>query len=263
MSFDKIIRDNENFTDFIPLSIGWEMCESGHKFGPHVREYYLIHCVIDGKGVLKDKFGLHKIKKGQLFIIRPEEVTVYQADEKNPWEYCWICFKGKLASIFDTKKSVYDCPPNLLDKIKEFSQYENTSAFLCSSFLNELAFHLFSNCLEKGDLASELRRYVDINYMKEITVEEISKQFGFDRTYLFKKFKQKYGYGLKEYIVKVRMKSAKNLLERGYSVSATAFMVGYKDEFNFSKAFKKHYLVSPSSIKNKGLSTSVCVVTAR
>ena len=87
--------------------------------------------------------------------------------------------------------------------------------------------------------------------MKEIKVEEISKQFGFDRTYLFKKFKQKYGYGLKEYIVNVRMKSAKNLLEKGYSVSSTAFMVGYKDEFNFSKAFKKHYLVAPSSIRNK------------
>jgi AraC-like DNA-binding protein len=52
------------------------------------------------------------------------------------------------------------------------------------------------------------------------------------------------------------MKSAKNLLEKGYSVSSTAFMVGYKDEFNFSKAFKKHFLVAPSSIKNKGLSTS-------
>lgn len=250
MSFDKIIKDNENFTDFIPLSIGWEMCEPGHKFGPHVRGYYLIHCVLNGKGVLKDKFGLHKIKKGQLFVIRPEEVTLYQADSENPWEYCWICFKGNLASFFNTQKSVYDCPPDLLGKIKEYFQNEIQSAFICSSFLHELAFNLFSNDLEKGNLSAELRRYVDINYMKEIKVEEISKQFGFDRTYLFKKFKQKYGYGLKEYIVNVRMKNAKNLLEKGYSVSSTAFMVGYKDEFNFSKAFKKHFSISPSSIKN-------------
>jgi AraC-like DNA-binding protein len=250
MSFDKIIKDNEGFTDFIPLSVGWEICKPGHKFGPHVRDYFLIHFVLNGKGILKDKFGLHKIKKGELFIIRPEEVTVYQADNESPWEYCWICFRGNFASLFDTQKSVYNCPQSLLEKIKEYAQYESASAFICSSFLHELAFNLFSNNLEKGDLASEIRHYVDINYMKEIKVEEISKQFGFDRTYLFKKFKQKYGCSIKEYIVNVRMKSAKNLLEKGYSVSSTAFMVGYNDEFNFSKAFKKCFSISPSNLKN-------------
>ena len=251
MAFDRIIRDNEKFNDFIPLSIGYEKCQPEHKFGPHVREYYLIHFVFDGKGVLKDKFGLHKIKKGELFIIRPEEVTIYQADKESPWEYCWIHFKGNLASLFDTQKSVYDCPPNLLQDLKEYLQYENASALICSSFLHKLAFNLFSSSLKESDLASELKRYVDINYMKEIKMEEISKQFGFDRTYIFKKFKQKYGVGLKEYIISIRMKNAKILLEKGYSVCSTAFMVGYKDEFNFSKAFKSLFNVSPSNYKKE------------
>jgi AraC family transcriptional regulator len=45
------------------------------------------------------------------------------------------------------------------------------------------------------------------------------------------------------------MRRQKELLERDkYSVSEAAYAAGYSDIFAFSKAFKKHFGYSPSSV---------------
>ena len=86
--------------------------------------------------------------------------------------------------------------------------------------------------------------------MEDITVDRLGREFGFERTYLYRIFKQRYGLSPKEYITAVRMEQAKKLLLGGYSVKIAAYMVGYQDEFNFSKAYKKRFGVPPSGQKN-------------
>ena len=54
---------------------------------------------------------------------------------------------------------------------------------------------------------------------------------------------------MQDYLTKKRMKEAKKLLHAGFNVSQTAFSVGYRDQFVFSKAFKKYYGISPSQTK--------------
>ena len=102
-----IIADEDSFDDISPIFAGEEACKSGHQFGPAVRDYYLIHFCIDGRGVFSDKYGDHEIEAGELFVIRPSELTVYRADDEDPWRYIWIAFTGKKAAKFDTGQSVY------------------------------------------------------------------------------------------------------------------------------------------------------------
>jgi AraC-like DNA-binding protein len=47
------------------------------------------------------------------------------------------------------------------------------------------------------------------------------------------------------------MEQAKALLSLGYTVSNTAFAVGYNDPFNFSKSYKKYFGIAPIAHKNK------------
>jgi AraC-like DNA-binding protein len=84
--------------------------------------------------------------------------------------------------------------------------------------------------------------------MIPLSVEGLAKSYGFERSYLFRMFKARYGVGIKEYIIRVRMRCALQFLEEGAGVSECAHLVGYEDEFNFSKAFKKHYGYSPSGV---------------
>lgn len=43
---------NENFLDFRLYQYGWERCEPLHSFGPFVRNHYLFHYIISGRGTL-------------------------------------------------------------------------------------------------------------------------------------------------------------------------------------------------------------------
>ena len=56
-------------------------------------------------------------------------------------------------------------------------------------------------------------------------------------------------------IQKERMKNAKQLLQKGLSVSDVAQKVGYKHTGHFSKLFNEYFSISPSTYKKK-LNTS-------
>ena len=248
-----VIADEDSFYDISPIFAGDEVCESGHKFGPAVRECYLIHFCLSGRGVLHDKYGDHKIEKGELFIIRPSEVTVYRADESDPWHYIWIAFTGKMAEKFNTGRSVYPFSGEIAKRLGTLVEQENSHAERYISVIYDLMCELIfddAEVPENEDKLHKVRKYIKYNYMHPLRVEALAAGCGFERSYLYRIFKARYGMSIKDYITKTRMENAKKLLAEGYAVCETARLVGYDDEFNFSKAFKKYHGVSPSKAKS-------------
>lgn len=242
--------------DLTPIFAGEHKCESGYTYGPFARDCYLIHFCISGCGTLTDRHGTHAVSAGELFVIRPEEVTVYSADRVHPWDYRWVGFVGRDAEKFDTGCSVYKIPAGIAERISEAVELEELSPEIYKSIIYELIYRLFTASVEDVDTHGKLhkiRKYIRFNYMEPLRVSEIARSFGFERSYLSRIFKRRYGVGIKEYITEVRLDNARTFLERGYNVSESAHLVGYEDEFNFSKAFKRRFGVSPSAlgIKNK------------
>lgn len=244
------------YSDLSPIFVGEHNCDRGHSFGPFVREYYLIHFCSSGCGVLKDKYGVHKISKGELFIIRPGEVTVYTADNKTPWSYHWIAFSGKRAEVFLGARSVYKIPEGMGERLKELIEDSVSAPDIYIAFVYELMYRLFSKNAdaESDDKLGNIRQYIRYNYMENLRVSSLARSFGFERSYLYRIFKKRYGVGIKEYITDVRMEFAKNFLTEGYTVGECSHMVGYEDEFNFSKSFKRHFGISPSELKRTSVS---------
>ena len=246
-------RERE-YADLIPLFAGGERCKPSHNYGPHIREYYILHFCLRGKGVLQDKFGRHCISAGELFVIRPGEVTTYCADEKEPWGYLWLAFRGTAAEVFLTDRSVYPYPPEVAARLRELVEREEEAAEAYMALIYELIYALFGAKSEKGDKSEkrdrlhDVRRYVRYNYMNELSVADLARRFGFDRSHLYRLFQAAYGIGVKDYIVRIRMEKAHEFLSQGHPVRTTAYMVGYSDEFNFSRAFKKHFGVPPSEV---------------
>lgn len=231
--------------DIIPIFSGHEVCEKNHKYGPHIRDYYLLHFCLNGKGVLIDKFGNHTIRQGELFIIRPGETTTYLADGNTPWEYSWVAFGGELADLFNTDRSVYPFPIEIGLSLREFSIDRETNPAIFLSLIYKLIYYLFNEKKDNSFIPEKIRQYIDFNYMGNISVLTISNYFGYERSYLYRIFKNHLGVGIKEYIIKTRMEHAQILLKKGYSVGNTSLAVGYNDQTNFSKAYKKHFGESP------------------
>jgi AraC-like DNA-binding protein len=245
-----MIENTSKESDFSPLFSGEEKCLPSHIFGPHVRDYCIIHFCLSGEGRLFDKYGKHEVKAGELFIIREGEITTYQADAKTPWHYVWIATLGKKVAELNELPSVIGCNSELLERIKRAVDENESNPDLYTSFLFELLYHTAKREF-KDDKISEAKRYIKYNYMMKINVDSISKIFGFERSYLYRLFKTRYGMSVKEYITKIRMEKAKELLKSGFTVKQTSELVGYSDEFSFSKAFKNYRGLSPLVYKMK------------
>ena len=232
--------------DIIPHFAGYEQCAPCHSFGPFVRTMYLIHYCLSGRGVLHDKYGTHEVHAGELFVIRPCEITTYTADAEEPWHYVWIAFSGKRGELFSKERSVYPCPNGIFQRMRNLIDAEENAYDIYTALIYEILYELFSSGRHKQDTLSQIRRYIRYNYMRNISAESVCDFFGYERTYLYRIFKKRYGMGIKDYITKVRMEHAHAFLLEGNSVTNVAAMTGYHDKYNFSKAYKKYYGYAPS-----------------
>ena len=230
---------NRKLADLNPLIAGEERCLPGHSFGPAVRAYTLLHYVISGKGQFHTGGNTYPVSAGQVFLIRPGEVTTYTADKSDPWHYRWIGFDGRLSEDFSRLEPVFFCP-------ERFFPPEESEYRLAASLM-ELYDHLFAE--EKGGNPHVLRveNYIRAQYMQPVKVEDIAKELNLDRRYLSRVFKAHTGCTMQEFLIRVRLEAAENHLRRGASVKEAAALSGYEDVANFSKMFKRHYGIPPAA----------------
>lgn len=96
-----------------------------------------------------------------------------------------------------------------------------------------------------------VKRYIEDNYQKGITLEEIAALVKLSPNYFSNMFKEEFGETFIEYLTKTRMEHAKGLIEENsYSLKEISFMVGYKDPNYFSRVFKRYYQSSPRQFQD-------------
>ena len=95
--------------------------------------------------------------------------------------------------------------------------------------------------------------FIDLNLHSKITLDELAEISGLSKDYLSQLFKKTTGLNITEYIMKKRLNSAKQLLDRDVNISDTAYALGFCSESYFISCFKKKYGITPKEyIKNKG-----------
>ena len=80
-------------------NVGFQKCASLHQWGPGIRNHYLIHHIISGKGTYEINHKKFQLRAGDTFLAYPNTEITYYADEKKPWEYAWVGFSGSDASM--------------------------------------------------------------------------------------------------------------------------------------------------------------------
>lgn len=246
---------NREFKDINPLVLGWENCVPGHRFGPHIRGYHLLHYVRAGKGVLSNETGTFPVRAGQVFRIEPGQTTVYEADAADPWQYIWVGFTGTLAESFSRLPWVFPCAGNFFSAMLQAEELTQTR----EEFLAGQVFSLLAHLLEPAEVTAtdyvrRVKDFIRSNYMCEVRVEQLAEMVGLDRRYLSRIFKQKSGLTIQDFLIETRLQHATEHLLHGRSVSETASLCGYADVFHFSRMFKQRYGVSPRDTK-KDLAT--------
>lgn len=239
------------YSDIKPIFAGFSQCKSLHSYGPAVRHHCIIHYCIRGKGMFRNSGGSYEVSPGEAFIINPDEITFYQADENNPWMYIWIAFSGTVCErIKEISPVIQIKNPTIFEEIRDL-----VSQGIClpEKYLICLL-KLFEDIVPPSPdnmpgYALRTKDYIKLHYMEDISVESIAASFNVDRRYLLRLFKREFGITIVNFIVRTRLNAAYDFLASGFPVNKAAVMCGYTDAYNFSKMFKKYHGISPSEVK--------------
>lgn len=274
------VFSNDNFLDLQLFQFGWEQCAPLHSFGPFVRNHFLFHYVISGRGYL-DADGRdgatrrYELKPGQGFLICPGMVNTYFADQYDPWKYVWVEFEGLRAEEFLSAAGLSGSQPIYQPKSPALAQpVEEAMLYIAdhskSSTLNLIGhLCLFLDALiQSSSTRREVRAsrlqdfyiqeaviFMEHNYQRELTVEEVADACKLNRSYFSKLFKENMGCPPQEFLIRLRLsKAAERMRSSKASIGEISASCGYPNQLHFSRAFKKRYGVSPREwrLQNKG-----------
>lgn len=114
--------------------------------------------------------------------------------------------------------------------------------------LNEL----LRNMEKKKDVVERIIEYMDRSYMEEISLTSLAGEFFLAPTYLAKKFKERTGCTVIQYLEERRIARAKELLAlSGNSISEIAAMTGYSDSNYFARSFKRVCGITPREYRSR------------
>ena len=265
------IFPNENFLDLRLYQYGWEQCAPLHSFGPIVRNHYLFHYVLSGQGCLDstDQNGVshtYKLRAGQGFLILPGQVNTYWADEDDPWKYTWLEFDGLRVAEYIDQAGLGMSQPLYRPLTQDQGQALGDTMVYIAQNSNESALHLIGHlCLFMDGLiqSSATRRelhggqlrafyiqeaitFMEHNYSRELTVEELADVCKLNRSYFSKIFKESMGCPPQEFLIRLRLSKAADLMKgTGSAIGSIAAQCGYPNQLHFSRAFRKRYGLSP------------------
>ena len=215
---------------------------------PKGRKDYQLLYIASGKG----HFFIHGEEKtvsaGNIIIYlpdQPQEYVYYRADQTDVY---WVHFTGN-----EVEEILKYYNINLQNNIL----YIGTSPdyqWLFGQMIQELQLcrprydELIS--LQLRNIFVLISRAISKNYNTEISIEEYSESRGLSNCWFIQCFKEITGSSPLQYILKLRISNAQNLLENtDYTITEIANMVGYTNSLYFSRLFHKYIGMSPKEYR--------------
>lgn len=233
------------------------------------KSYSLIHFVTSGRGHYYINDNHHIVEEGQCFFT-PENTSVfYHADTKDPWNYSWICFKSTDVENLLQDSGLNKLTPVLsLNKIPEIqyivfellNHYEITreNEWFIQSYLLRIFGLIQLNCkkeINKIDMIENPLLIKAISFcrtcpLNEVTVLKICEHLHISRTYLFLLFKNDLNISPQQFITNSKISHSRELLAKTtLTIEEIAYTSGYKNQFAFSRAFKREISLTPSAYR--------------
>lgn len=168
-----------------------------------------------------------------------------------------------------SSKIMSSCPERYVIRDLEVEQYSKLikegaelkgltvrNHFLVRSILLRIISNLYDSILEKMQssykisLADEIRFYFDSKYSEHIQLQQVADQFCIHPNYLNQLFHDKFGVSPKQYLTRLKIDKAKNLLfSTDLPVVLIAASLGFPDQLSFSRTFKDKVGMPPTAYR--------------
>lgn len=243
--------------------LGDMICAKGFS-NQQISSSFAIHFITGGTGSFKTIDQTYEVSSGDLFMFFPGHFYQYAIRNCSRWDYIWINMGGSnLLNILNDLGFNHQKPliqnvnqellKSLLNSCKSGLGY---STPLQSSPI-QLAWSTIEY-LEKTkietpshlDLAEQVKWLIDNDSYNSITINELADQLEYTRATIYRLFKDKYGISPKDYIDKIKIEKASDmLLNTSCPIKEISFSLGFSNPNYFARAFRKHTSVNPKEFR--------------
>ena len=255
----------------LPTDAGYFPKAAGHYMDRRVgvNQAIFIYCT-HGRGWCELGGQRHQLEAGDLLVIPPETPHVYGADEEHPWTISWVHATGENVGLFLAELGVsLEHPviylgedPQLLALFEEvLAVLEHGYAPAQLLYASQALAHLLGMMIWhrqqrwRGDPDPKQKINQTIAYMKQhleqpLHVATLAALANLSPSHYTALFKQHTGYAPIDYLIRLRMHWACQLLDTtDQPVKTIAASLGYDDPFYFSRLFKTVNEASPTEYR--------------
>jgi two-component system response regulator YesN len=135
----------------------------------------------------------------------------------------------------------------IVSRVHSMDELEEVVIEICEQFMQHL--EQLENISPSREIA-KLQKYVQMNIHKKISLTEVADYLHLNPSYLSRLFKKTMGEGFIEYVTRLKMEQARELLmDTTKTVEQIAFDLGFDSKSYFIKTFKKYYGVPPIDLR--------------
>lgn len=243
---------------------------SNNKMDPKIIECFNVHFVLEGTIEFAFENNEATLTSGDVFCMYPGISYTYKSvSNDNPLHIIWITFDGAQSPLLIDMAGFTRSVPYLRDVINDTMETTLRQMFTFHEHdkkihidLYACLYRLFSCIIEQqpqeetpmepARWITKSMEYMNAHYTEQITVQDVADYISVHRVYFSRLFTQQTGVSPKQYLQKLKMNRAVQLLRHSpHSITEISHSLGYSDLYAFTRAFSKYYQFPPSVLRKK------------
>lgn len=271
-------KDPLSFDGINVSQIGRLFCKSGTVVDTHIHTaLFELTVVTEGRGIITTNGVPVPVERGDIYLSLPCDSHKIESDAEKPLKYDFFaftcdkeCYRQELEHIVQTYHSANtrifheDCiRPLIGNAIAELNQEHIYSSELLTAIFHQIIIYVIRGFKQMTPetaadtvtgaekLCYQLMNYIDTHIYSLKKLEDLAAVTDYSYGYLSAIFKKTTSNTLFHYYQEKKLDTARLLLlEKKYRIVEIAEMLNYASVYAFSKAFTKHYGVSPRNYRD-------------
>ncbi len=153
----------------------------------------------------------------------------------------------QLQQLVQVSIDIDSLPAFELKEEEKYQSFEVSLHFVLQSLFRPLRNEQYH---ETNTLAKKAMNYINQNFRKPISLNDLAKELNVSPFYVSKLIKSAFGKNFTDVVGEVRIEESKRLLKEQQRVKKVAFDVGFQSQSYFAKMFRKMVGMTPKEYQD-------------